>query len=316
MWARTSRVAAVDVGTNTIRLLVARINEQHVIHVEHSDREMTRLGEGLAHTGRIADVAVERSLAVLGRFSEKIRELAPDGVAVAATSAVREAENGPQFAERVRAETGLDLNVIPGDEEARLTALGASSVLNGDTRNLLIVDIGGGSTEFILIKGGEQAARVSVPMGVVTATERFLEGDPPRQPELYDLDEFLRKHMRTVREGLGELGNVRLVATAGTPTTLAAMDQEMTVYDPARINNHVLPLLRVEELYARIARASIAERARMTGIESGREELMVSGCAILLRVMHDFQFGAVSVSDYGLREGLAIDLFERLGRSV
>jgi len=305
-------VAAVDVGTNTIRLLVAEVDERNAIRVEVSGRAMARLGEGLAASGKLSPAAMERALRTLGEFAGQIRDAAPQGVVAAATSAVREAENGAEFVDRVRRETGLQLNIISGEEEARLTALGAASVLNGDVRNLLIVDIGGGSTEFILIRSGEQRARVSTTMGVVTGSERFLRSDPPHAAELYDLDEFIRDHMRRVRAELGEVGQVRLVATAGTPTTLAAMDQQMAEYDPARINNHVLPLARVEEMFDHIVRAPIAERSRMIGIEPGREELMVVGCCILLRVMHDFQFGAVAVSDYGLREGLALDLFHRL----
>jgi len=144
-------------------------------------------------------------------------------------------------------------------------------------------------------------------------TERFLTSDPPKPHELYDMDEDLRARMREVRESLGDVGSVRLVATAGTPTTLAAIDLEMAVYDPARVNNHAMTLARVEELFDRLASVDLATRAGIVGIERGREDLIVPGCAVLYRVMHDWQFGGVTVSDWGLREGLVLDLFDRMG---
>jgi exopolyphosphatase/guanosine-5'-triphosphate,3'-diphosphate pyrophosphatase len=307
------RLGAVDVGTNTIRMVVADVDDSHNLVTVAAGREMVRLGQGIVRTGRLSEEAMARAEATLTRFAEELRAHAPQAVAVAATSAVREAANGPEFVERVRATTGLEVAVIGGEEEARLTALGAGAVLTGPATDLLIVDIGGGSTEFVLVKGGVTAARVSVGMGVVTLTERFLAGDPPKPPELYELDEALRERMRQVRAGLGEVGTVRLVATAGTPTTLAAVDLEMARYDPARVNNHAMTLARVEELYDRLVSIPAAARREVTGVEAGREELIVAGCAILLRVMHDYQFGAVTVSDWGLREGLLLDLFDRMG---
>jgi len=311
--ARRRRLAAVDVGTNTIRMIVAVVDDAGHLALVDSGREMARLGEGIVHTGRLSEAAMARAAVTLLRFAHAIREHTPEGVAAVATSAVREAANGPEFVARIRAETGLEVAVIDGEEEARLTCLGASAALTGPATDLLVVDIGGGSTEFVLVKGGRTAARVSVSMGVVTLTERYVEGDPPKPHELYELDEFLRERMREVRQGLGEVGAVRLVATAGTPTTLAAVDLEMAVYDPARINNHALTLARVEELHDRLAAIPAAARRDVTGVEPGREELIVAGCAVLLRVMHDYQFGAVTVSDWGLREGLLIDLFDRMG---
>ncbi|MFQ5509998.1 MAG: exopolyphosphatase [Leptospirillia bacterium] len=309
----TRRLAAVDVGTNTVRMLVADVGANHSIKPLASGREMVRLGEGLALSGQISEAAEARAMAALSGFAEEIGKYTPEAVAVAATSAVREAENGAEFVERVRHETGFELTVIDGGEEARLTGLGAASVLSGDLKRLLVVDIGGGSTEFLQLLDGIPGTRASVPMGVVTATEQFFCADPPGGRELYALDEYIRGHMASVRRALGEVGRVRLVATAGTPTTLAAMDLEMTDYDPAKINNHTMTLDRVEELFDRIVRVSASERRLIAGIEPGREELIVAGGAILLRVMHDYQFGVVSVSDSGLREGLILDLFHRVG---
>jgi len=311
--ARRHRLAAVDVGTNTIRMLVADVDDMRHLAVVEGAREMARLGQGIVRTGRLSAEAMERALATLGRFARAIHAHAPEAVAAAATSAVREAANGAEFVARIRDETGLAVTVIDGAEEGRLTSLGAAAALTGPADDLLIVDIGGGSTEFVLVREGRIRARVSVPVGVVTLSERFLAADPPKPHELYELDECLRDRMREVRRDLGEVGGVRLVATAGTPTTLAAVDLEMAVYDPARVNNHALTLARVEELHDRLAAIPAAARRDVTGVEPGREELIVAGCAVLLRVMHDYQFGAVTVSDWGLREGLLIDLFDRMG---
>ena len=311
--ARRRRLAGVDVGTNTLRMLVAEVDDRHRLTPVAHGREMARLGEGLVATGRMSDRAVARALDCLAGFAKAIAGAAPEATAAVATSAVRESANGPEFVSRVRERTGLEVRVIDGEEEARLTALGATGALAGPLGDLLVLDIGGGSTELALRKGGVPAAQVSIGVGVVTLTERFIRSDPPKPHELYALDDHLRDHMRAARRALGDVGPVRLVATAGTPTTLAAIDQEMTSYDPARINNHHLTLARVEELFDRLATMPMAQRARVTGIERGREDLIVAGCAVLYRVMHDWQFGGVTVSDWGLREGLVLDLFDRMG---
>jgi len=311
--ARRHRVAGVDVGTNTIRMLVADVdNLGHMTPVAQG-REMVRLGEGMGRTGRLSDAAMDRALKCLEGFAKALADAQPEATAAVATSAVREATNGPAFVARVRERTGIDVQVIDGEEEARLSALGARGSLAGPADDLLVLDIGGGSTEFVLVRGGAITARVSATIGVVMLTEKFLASDPPKPHELYDLDEHLRPRMREVRETLGDVGHVRLVATAGTPTTLAAIDMEMAVYDPARVNNHAMTLARVEELFDKLASVPLAVRAGITGIERGREDLIVSGCAVLYRVMHDWQFSGVTVSDWGLREGLVLDLFDRMG---
>lgn len=306
-------VAGVDVGTNTLRMLVAEVDDLHHITPVAQGREMARLGAGLVDTGRMSDRSVGRALDCLERFAKEIAEAAPEATAAVATSAVREAANGPEFVAKVRDRTGLEVRVIDGEVEAKLTALGAIAALAGPKDDLLVLDIGGGSTELTLVRGGATTVGVSVGVGVVTLTERFLHADPPKTQELYALDAHLREHMRGVRRSLGEVGPARLVATAGTPTTLAAIDLEMTAYDPARINNHHLTLARMEELFDRLTPMTMAARAEVTGIERGREDLIVAGCAVLYRVMHDWQFAGVTVSDWGLREGLVIDLFDRMG---
>lgn len=306
------KLAAVDVGTNTLRLLIADVDSTGQVTSLHTERDMVRLGQGLAASGSLCDEAMDRAIVTMRRFAEAIGSHAPEQVVAMATSAVREADNGQLLIDRFREEVGVDVAIINGEEEARLTSIGAGAVLTGDLGNLMITDIGGGSTELIQLVEGQIRARVSVPLGVVTATERCLTADPPSARELYDLDDHIRDHMQVVRRALPSPGRARLVATAGTPTTLAAIDQEMQCYDPDKINNYVLTLDRVEELYGWLSGISIAERSRITGIEPGREELILSGCAILLRVMHDYQFASVTVSDWGLREGMILDLFEQV----
>jgi len=147
---------------------------------------------------------------------------------------------------------------------------------------------------------------------VVSATESCIGSAPAKNRDLYELDDLIREQIDKVRRTLGSVGSVRLVATAGTPTTLAAIDQKMADYDPQKISNYVLSLARVEQLHDQIANLSLSQRRELVGVEAGREELLVAGCAILLRVMHDFQFGTVVVSDWGLRAGLILDLFDRM----
>lgn len=233
-----------------------------------------------------------------------------------ATSVVRRARNRDQLIDGARRRAGFDIEVIPGSTEARLSLLGVLSVIKNGGRKL-VMDIGGGSTEFIVADGADIAGEWSMEMGVVHLTERHLKGDPPAEIELSELSDEVRGVIDGLKGRMREAGldpsgvsgaaSARFVGTAGTVTTLAAVDLDLETYDRDRINNHILTRGRVEELYGRLSAMTIAERSRILSLEKGREDLIIPGAVITMAAMDSFAFTELVVSDAGLLEGIILD---------
>ncbi|MEE9613436.1 MAG: exopolyphosphatase [Thermodesulfobacteriota bacterium] len=273
---------------------------------------MTRLGGGYTEWGGITEESAERTLRALEEFRAVIdkqggvKEIFP-----VATSVVRRAANGERFTAEVRKRTGFDVSVVSGIEEARLSLLGVLSVIEGDGP-ALVVDIGGGSTEFIAAATGEVAGAWSMEMGVVHLTEDHINSDPPLAEELRGMEgeieaviESLKGAMR--EEGDGGEGGTTLIGTAGTITTLAAIDMALDSYDREKINNYILTRTAVEKIYRELSAMTMKERGEVLSLEKGREDLIVPGAAIVLRTMDSFGFESMRVSDAGLLEGVIID---------
>src|SRR5574337_476012 len=216
--------AAIDVGTNTLRLLVAEAADSGRFTILHQEQTIARLGEGLMPSRRLQDVPCQRSLTILRRFAETARRLRTMHVAAIATSAVREASNREEFVAAALRESGLSLRVIDGNEEARLTLLGVRHGLRLGSSRVLVMDIGGGSTEFILAEGEAIEAIVSTGLGVVKLTEAHLTSDPPTPGELETVGQVVANRVGRLRAELPKLDGTVLIATAGTPTALAAID--------------------------------------------------------------------------------------------
>lgn len=307
--------AGIDIGTNTLRLLVAEFTSGHVYRGYRnlrSERQITRLGEDISITDSLNTAAIDRTLSVLKRFAGICSEYPLNGIFTAATSAVREASNGPDFIKMVKAETGLDIDVISGDEEARLTMLGISSELDLKGRDFLLMDIGGGSTEFIFSSGGNNISTVSTDMGVVRFTERYLKSDPPVKEDIARLETAIEERLDTLHS-FKDLckSNTGFVGTAGTVTTLAAIEQKMTIYDPGKINGYKISKSGIENIRMHLLPMTTKMRRTIPGIEEGREDLIVAGVVVVDKVMERFGFKEIIVSDSGLREGLVIDLYRR-----
>ena len=287
-----SRVAVVDIGTNSTRLLVAEVDE--TVHELDRRTIVTRLGEGVDRTGRLGDAGIGRVLKALETYREAI-EKAELRTAVM-TSAVRDAANGPQFAKRVERELGVSARTLTGEEEAHLTYRGATA-LRDDAEPLLVIDIGGGSTELVVGTRGHVLFHASTQIGVVRHSERHLHHDPPTPAELAALARDVDVPTAPARTA---------VAVAGTPTSCAAIDLELEPYDSARVEGHVLTVERLREIRDRLAVLPRAERANIRGLHADRAAVIVAGVVILLRVLEAYDLDRVEVSERDILWGVAL----------
>ena len=299
------RLAVIDLGTNTVRLLVAEVRPGAGWQAVHAEQRVTRLGDGLRVTGALADTAMTRTSAAVRDYVAQARALGAGAVRVVATSAVREAANGGVFAEHLAAETGAQVEVISGDEEARLTLRGLRRGLALPSGPMIAFDIGGGSTEYVLARAGELEAAVSLRLGVVPLAERFAfpgRVDVARYGAL--LDE-VRGRLATELPPVIACAPIDvLVGTAGTVTTLAALDLGLAEYDPLRVHGHRLTRGAVDAQLARLGALSLAERGALPCLEPGRADLIIPGTAIVVATMERLRVDALVVSEYGLREGI------------
>jgi exopolyphosphatase / guanosine-5'-triphosphate,3'-diphosphate pyrophosphatase len=301
-------LAAIDLGTNTVRVLVAEADPGIGLRPRLADQVVARLGEGVSGRGTLAPAAADRALAAVRGFRDRARAMGAGEILLVATAAVRQAQDGHEFLARLRAEPWLSPRVVSGDEEARLTLLGATWGVGRPAGTFALLDIGGGSTEVLVAEGGEPLATVSLALGVVPLVERFFADDPAGPRALTACRAYVDTRLRD--EAWAHVRPYRpstLVATAGTPTTLAALDLGLGTYDPARVQGHRLTLLAVDRLTTRLAALPVAERARMPGLEPGRADVIVPGAIVLAAVLAGLALPAAVVSDAGLREGILLD---------
>jgi exopolyphosphatase/guanosine-5'-triphosphate,3'-diphosphate pyrophosphatase len=303
------RVAVVDIGTNSTRLLIADV-ERGSSAVESVSRrsQVTRLGHGVDANGSLDDESVERTWRVLSDYRNEIEEQGCEANLAVLTSAVRDASNGPEFAARVRDELGLDAKVLSGDEEAQLTFLGAMAGRPAAVEPTVVIDIGGGSTEFVVGTGRSAGFHVSTPAGVVRMSERHIHSDPPRGEEL----QALREDTRAVfAEHLPEEERApvkRGVAVAGTATSAASIEMELDPYDPERVHGHQLLLATVELLEARLAEMNEAQRREVVGLHPDRAPTIVAGMILLSEAMSAMGLEQVEVSEHDILYGGALRL--------
>ena len=306
------RLAAIDIGTLTCRLLVADVNLPGEFKEIDTDRRILRLGEGVDRHKRLSEEAIDRVVGTLKEWKERTEKHGVDAPAIVATSAVRESENRQEFLLRVKQGTGWDIEILTGDEEARRTLLGIRFGLPSTITDFLGLDIGGGSTECILARKGQSPKVISLDLGVVRLLERVFHHDPPTGQDLQSGLAFIDEQLAKVRQAFGEVQNIPLVGTAGTVTTLAAMAQRLKHYARTRVHNYELTLATVKGLEKDLIEKTSSERLDMPGLEPGREFVIVAGTIILRRLMETFDFESCLVSDYGLREGILVDLTKKL----
>ncbi len=302
------RVAVVDIGTNSTRLLVAEVEAD--LTVRQLDREsiVTRLGEGVDAHGRLGDAPMQRVFDVLERYRAKIGEHGATRAIAVLTSAVRDAANGSEFTATVRDRYHLDARTIGGDEEAELTFAGATSERTHNGSQTVVIDIGGGSTEFVVGRDGEVSFHVSTQAGVVRQSERHLHDDPPPPQQLQALTAEVQAIIADavpddIRQGV-QAG----IAVAGTATQCAAIELALDPYDPARVHGHTLELATCELLLARLAQMDNDRRREVVGLHPDRAPTIVAGIAMLIEAMRAFGLERVEVSEHDILRGAAIAL--------
>jgi exopolyphosphatase/guanosine-5'-triphosphate,3'-diphosphate pyrophosphatase len=308
-------VAGLDIGTLTCRLLIAKLSPVGNLIELKSDRRILRLGQGVDQDRMLRADAMECVIMTLKEWRHVIEECHADAITAVATSAVRDAGNREEFLNRIKREVGFEVEVITGEEEARRTILGIRSGLPPGVADVLALDIGGGSTEFILDRQGKPPMVRSTDVGVVRLSERILRHEPPTLDEISQARDWVRK--ATARAAWEMLGHaaITLVGTAGTITSLAAMAQQLPAYEPARIHNHTLTLETVKKLEHQLLGRRKDQRRGMPGLEPGREEVIAAGTLILTTIMELFGYHELLVSDLGLREGVLIDLARKLKKA-
>ena len=308
--AEVPPVAAVDCGTNSTRLLVADTDGTTLTRL----MRITRLGQGVDATGELAPEAVERTIEVLREYRRVMDEHGVERVRMTATSAARDAANRDLFFEQATEVVGTDPELLSGEDEARLSFLGATAELDPTDGPFLVVDIGGGSTEFAVgpvsaERRGEPEGVLSVDMGCVRLTEKFLHHDPPAPEELSQAISVVRDYLDDVaRDVPAVLGAERLVGLAGTVTTVAAVELGLQSYDPQLVHHFVLTRAAVEDVFRTLATESRAQRIHNPGLEEARADVIVGGTAILVAVLRYFGFDECLVSEADILDGLAASL--------
>lgn len=302
------RVAAIDVGTNSTRLLVADENPGGFRSI---DRRMviTRLGQGVDRTRLLSAEGLERTLRTIADYAATCGELGVERLRVTGTSAVRDARNRQEFFDGVLKLTGTEPEMLTGEEEARATFLGTLSDLH-ETGTVMVVDIGGGSTELIVGRA-EPEDLVSLDIGCVRLFEKYLESDPPSAAEVEALRAEVTELLSRARGELHVPAGARLIGVAGTVTQLAALKAGLPVYDPDITHHSVLSHGDVRSLARRLGSLTFAQRKRVKGLEPGRADVIVAGAEILLAVMEVFDLPEVLVSERDILDGLVIGLLDR-----
>jgi exopolyphosphatase/guanosine-5'-triphosphate,3'-diphosphate pyrophosphatase len=303
-----TRVAAVDCGTNSIRLLVADIDRSTLTDVDRR-MEIVRLGEGVDRTGRFAPAALERTFAACRRYAEIIEDTKAARVRFVATSASRDVANRDEFVAGVRAALGVDPEVITGDEEAELSFIGATRELadGGYETPFLVVDIGGGSTEFVLGGTSVQAAR-SVDVGCVRMTERHLHDDPPTAEQVAAARADIESAIAVAAETVAIDQTATLVGLAGSVTTVAAMALDLPAYQPERIHRSRIAAADVRKVTERLLAMTREERAALPFMHPGRVDVIGAGALILACVVDAVAADEVLVSEHDILDGIAWSL--------
>lgn len=310
--------AAIDIGTVTCRLLIARIDADGALQEILRETNICNLGMGVDSSHRLMDESIERTVTVLSRYSRLIEDAKAHlrdtcetdslCVRIIATSASRDAENADVFQKKIVEQTTLDLDVIPGEEEAMLSFTGASSVFPGE--QVVVLDIGGGSTEIIAGQSGEAPTYAhSFDIGCRRITERYLQSDPPAQGEIDAARAFISSEMKPYLDLLGEQGffRGRVVAVAGTATSAVSMRDQMVEYDPQKVHGSLVTQTDVDHLLARLSALTLEQRKHVIGLEPERAGVVIAGLIILQTIMELAKVESVTVSEYDILQGIILN---------
>jgi exopolyphosphatase/guanosine-5'-triphosphate,3'-diphosphate pyrophosphatase len=296
------RLASIDIGTNSVKLLVADVEDQQIQNILLDISVITRLGENVDKSGEILPEAMDRTLDVINDFKDRAKLLDAVGITVVATSAMRDAKNNTVFAQKMVEQTGLELQIISGDEEAELSFLGTCSDSELQSRSVILIDVGGGSTEFIIGQGGNIEDRFSIDVGCVRLTEEFIHSDPI---EPTDLQNAIHKIISMLYTRLASIpvGMRDLIGIGGTVTSLASVHQNMEGYTDINVHKYVLPKEQIVRLLIYLRRMTLDERRKLQGLDPQRADIIVAGAAIFSTIMEILKSQEIIVSTRGLRYG-------------
>lgn len=303
-----SRKAIIDIGSNSIKFFVGELAADRTITTVLDTNDIARLGEGLDKTGLISPEAMERNVAAVAAFRAKAEELGADQVVAVGTMALRSAKNSGEFVEKVKAACGVEVQIIPGEEEARLSYLAILSGLPLQGGDLVVFDTGGGSTEFIFGRGTEVTKRFSVNLGAVRITENYLKSDPVTPDEV---KAALAQIDKEFAEAGVEGSPAQLVGMGGTVTSMGAVKHKMAKYDPDVIQGSALTRGDIKAQIDEYSAKTIEERRSITGLQPKRADVILAGACILDVITRRLGVDQLTISDRGLRHGLAYDLFQK-----
>ena len=302
------KVATIDIGTNTTRLAII---DKDSLKVMDKFRTVTRLGENF--NGNLDKNAINRVVNVIKLYKTVMDKYNIEKFRGVATSVVREAANGKELIDKIYKETGLKIDVISGEEEAELTFYGVLSVLDKNVRDFILLDIGGGSNEYIFVKDRKIVDSISLKFGVVFLYEKFVKNDPLDREELIKIETEIKKHLKIVKEKFVNYGlnNLSFVGTAGTVTTLSAIELGLKEYAPEKVNNNKISKDFLIDLINAMIRLTNKERFEKYNIEKGREDVIVPGLLIVRNTMELFNFQQIISIDSSILEGIAYKIIQK-----
>jgi len=298
------RAAAIDIGSNAVRLMIADVEDGKIVNIVHKDRHVTKLAEVLSTKGILSDASIERTVNALRLFAEAMTYYEAERFHAVATSAVREARNSSILIEAA-GKLGINIQVIDGTTEAGLIFNGVCSAVDTTEKKVLVFDIGGGSTEFIYAEPGKEQKKISVPMGVVKLAERYDFGGAL---EMEQMDRIRIPMFSVLQEVVNflECKPDMVIGSAGTPTTLAAIEMHMENYDQIKVNGFEIAKPQIEAILKKLCSMTAEKRLLVPGMEVGRQEVLIPGILITLELMSILGMEKLTVSDFGLREGLVV----------
>ena len=304
-----SRKAIIDIGSNSIKFFVGELAADRTIKTVLDTNDIARLGEGIDSTGAISPEAMERNVASVAAFAKQAKELGADRIVSAGTMALRKASNSAEFVEKVKKACGVEVQIIPGEEEARLSYLAILSGLPLEKdADLVVFDTGGGSTEFIYGKGTQMVKRFSVNLGAVRITENYLKADPVSPADVQAAIAQIDKEFKEA----GVNGKpAQLVGMGGTVTSMGAVKHKMVKYDPSVIQGSRLTKKDIEEQIEEYSKRTVEQRKELPGLQPKRADVILAGACILKVITDRLGADGLTISDRGLRHGLAFDLFQK-----
>ncbi|SKC91143.1 Ppx/GppA phosphatase family protein [Maledivibacter halophilus] len=308
------KYCVIDIGTNSIRMLIAKIERGNIVHIEKS-LETTRIGEGVNKTKVLSEAAIARSINVLREFKNEAVKQGIDKINIIATSAVRDAVNRNEFIRNVKNELKLDVEIISGEREAQLGFCGVINgiEINNRENNLLVIDIGGGSTEFVLGNGQGIKYSRSLNVGAVRMTDKHITNDPPTDTEIYSLTEDIRNIINKVINIIKKNKPVQVIGIGGTVTTLTAIALELENYDRKKVHNYQLQIREIEEMIYRFENLNNDERKKIIGLQPKRADIILAGSKILYEILNSLDVKIITISEFDNLEGYIFDHLEPRG---